>query len=163
VLNVIEDPSERTQTLHKAAELTKQALIVAVRTDSSLEGAEQFGDGKITVAGTFQKIYDQTEFRDYLTSLLNKRPYLVAPGIAYLFSDSARESHYLATQVFTRRLEYRTDLIEAFAKDRIARQYVKLANRLGRTPLPEEFSALLKAHRPVRITAAHRTSDSRSH
>jgi hypothetical protein len=38
-----------------------------------------------------------------------------------------------------RDIEYRIDLIEAFSKDRVARQYVKLANRLGRLPLPEEF------------------------
>jgi DNA phosphorothioation-associated putative methyltransferase len=54
VLNVIEDPSERAQTLHKAVELTKKTLIVAVRADSSLEDAERFGDGKITVAGTWR-------------------------------------------------------------------------------------------------------------
>ncbi|MBI4521939.1 MAG: DNA phosphorothioation-associated putative methyltransferase [Gemmatimonadetes bacterium] len=57
------------------------------------------------------------------------------------------------SRAFTRRLEYRIDLLEAFAGDRLARRYVALAVRLGRLPLPEEFktySRLLERFGPPR-------------
>ena len=59
--------------------------------------------------------------------------------VAYVFKDLETESQYLAARAFTRRLEYRTDLIAEFSKSRLARRYVAQATRLGRLPLPEEF------------------------
>jgi DNA phosphorothioation-associated putative methyltransferase len=49
VLNVIEDPAERTATLQKAFDLTGKVLIVAVRVDQTLEkrrGIDKFGRGR---------------------------------------------------------------------------------------------------------------------
>lgn len=139
VLNVIEDPRERAQTLRAAYKLAEGVLVVSVRTDRSLENAEEYADGLLTGSGTFQKLYTQAEFLSYLREVLDKKPETVAPGIAFVFKDEVREASYLANRAFTRRLEYRTDLIEEFAKNRTAKSFVKLANELGRVPLPEEF------------------------
>lgn len=139
VLNVIEDPSERDHALRRAYDLARRLLIVAVRIDQTLDDAEEFGDGFCTERGTFQKLYTQTEFRDYLQSTLGIPPLFAVPGIAYLFKDEELKSWYLANRAFTKRLEYRPDLIAEFGKSRLAARYVESASRLGRPPLPEEF------------------------
>jgi DNA phosphorothioation-associated putative methyltransferase len=140
VLNVIEDPAERLDTLRRAFSLAKTAFVVSVRIDGALQEAAEFGDGWLTDVGTFQKFFGQEEFRKYLESALERHAYLVAPGVAYVFVDQIAEAQYLATRAFSRRLEYRTDLIEDFAKNKIARRYVNFANRLGRLPTRNEFS-----------------------
>ncbi len=141
VLNVIENPRERLEALVHAHRLAEAMLIVSVRVDNALESVEEFGDGQLTKTGTFQKIYDQIEFKAYVEEALGVRMHIVGLGIAYVFKDEAVEARYLANRAFTRRLEYRTDLIEEFAKNKVARRYVRLGNRLGRVPLPEEFKA----------------------
>src|SRR5688500_7841326 len=55
VLNVIESPRERSQTLARAFELARRVLVVAVRVDRDLERAETYADGVLTSVGTFQK------------------------------------------------------------------------------------------------------------
>jgi DNA phosphorothioation-associated putative methyltransferase len=59
--------------------------------------------------------------------------------VAYVFKDEETEAQYVAARAFTRRLEYRADLIQEFKRSKLASNYVSLANRLGRLPLPEEF------------------------
>ena len=144
VLNVIEDQSERDETLARAFALSKQVLIVAVRVENALDDADTYGDGVLTRLGTFQKIFSQGEFREYLQSILLRHAHVASLGVAYVFKDEEAEAQYLATRAFTRRLEYRTDLIEEFSKSRLARSYVSAANRLGRLPLPDEFPKYLK-------------------
>ena len=48
VLNVIEDPSERRDTLKKAFSLARQLLIVSVRVDRTPARATEFNDGHVT-------------------------------------------------------------------------------------------------------------------
>lgn len=148
VLNVIENPRERAETLKRAFGFARRLLVVAVRVDRTLEDAEGFGDGCLTATRTFQKLYTPSELREYVEEVLGGRLHLAALGIGYIFRDEEAEARYLATRAFTRRLEFRTDLIEEFGKNPIARRYVRLANKLGRPPIPEEFkdySALLEA------------------
>lgn len=156
VLNVIEDQAERAETLQRAYRLARQLLLVAVRVEQSLDEDLTYADGVITRRGTFQKLFTQGEFRAYLEQILDCRPHLVAPGIAYVFKDEKLEAEYLATRAFTRRLEYRAELIEQFRKDRAAQRYVTLTNRLGRVPFAEEFPQyhkLLEAYgSPQRLT-----------
>lgn len=162
VLNVIEDPVERARTLTKAFSLARHALVVSVRVDNAIEDATEFGDGVLTGKQTFQKIYTQPEFRHYIETTLSRPAHSVALGIAYVFVDVDAEARYLANRSFTRRLEYRTDLIEEFSKNRTAKRFVALANELGRVPLPAEFthySKLLEAfgsaQRVERLTLRH--------
>lgn len=139
VLNVIENIRERDETLVRAFVLARRVLIVAVRTAATLDEAEQFADGVITRRGTFQKVYAQSEFREYLEAVLQRRIHIAALGVAYVFKDEEAEARYVANRAFTRRLEYRTDLIQEFKESKLANKYVALANQLGRLPLAEEF------------------------
>ena len=139
VLNVIEDPIERNQTFAQAYALAKRLLIVSVRVDRALQNADEYSDGLITDKGTFQKLYTQGEFKQYVEEFIESKAIFPAPGIAYIFKDEDLESDYLANRAFSRRLEYRVDLIQAFEKDKTAKAFIKKAERLGRVPLPEEF------------------------
>jgi DNA phosphorothioation-associated putative methyltransferase len=161
VLNVIEDELERTQTLLNAFRLTRELLVVAVRIDQGLLTASEFNDGVITARGTFQKIYSQSEFRQYVETVLGCRVHMAGLGVAYAFKDANAESQYLASQAFARRLEYRAELISEFARDPIAKRFIRLANELGRVPLPSEFPSYPKLvetfgspHRIGRLTLA---------
>src|SRR5262249_53770264 len=116
-------------------------LVIAVRVDRDLVRAAEFGDGCVSDLGTFQKLYSQREFREYVETVLGTRVHVAALGVAYVFNDEDIETRYLANRAFTRRLEYPTDLVESFSKNADARRYVALCNRLGRLALPEEFPA----------------------
>lgn len=144
VLNVIEDPAERAEALRRAYELAQQVLIVAVRVDKVPDGYAVFSDGLLTGKSTFQKIYTQAEFRDYVEATLSCRAHIASLGIAYVFRSEEAEAQYLANCAFTRRLEYRTDLIEQFSKSALAKRYIKLANKLGRAPSAHEFPSYPK-------------------
>lgn len=139
VLNVIEDPEERRATLLKANTLAMHALVVAVRVDRALEARTEFSDGFLTSSGSFQKLYKQSEFREYLVEVLGRRPHMAALGIAYIFNDSAYESSYL-TALASKQVETsRTCAVDQFTNDQLAQQYTKLISELGRLPVPREF------------------------
>ena len=144
VLNVIEDPSERRDTLKKAFSLARQFLIVSVRVDRTPARTTDFNDGHMTSRGTFQKIFTQAEIREYVEATLGRRAYPATLGVVYVFADDAAESNYIANQALIRRIEHRTELVNQFSKDRIAKRFVKLAGELGRLPLPQEFSSYAK-------------------
>jgi len=65
VLNVIEQQSEREETLKTAFDLTKQLLVVAVLTDHTPagDGSTEYGDGLMTTRGTFQKYFRRGRWR----------------------------------------------------------------------------------------------------
>lgn len=144
VLNVIEDSEERRATLLNAFGLARQAFVVSVRVDKSLGAADECGDGCLTSRGTFQKIYTQAEFRDYVEQSVGRRSHAVGLGVIYVFASEEGESAYLARRAFARRLEYRSDLVAEFKSNRLAQRFVALANKLGRLPLPEEFRSYEK-------------------
>lgn len=139
VLNVIEDPAERAEVLRAAYELARRVLVVAVRVDQVPSTYTEYGDGYLTNSDTFQKLYSQVEFRTYVEEQLGTRAHIASIGIAYVFKDEQAEARHLAVRAFSRRLEYRTDLIEAFGRNRVAKRLVKLAHELGRVPHPDEF------------------------
>ncbi|NOY93349.1 MAG: DNA phosphorothioation-associated putative methyltransferase [Deltaproteobacteria bacterium] len=144
VLNVIEDARERMETLRAAYALASKALVVSVRVDKVPDTFSEYADGYLTAKNTFQKIYSQAEFRQYVESVLERPVHVVSLGIGFVFVDAEEEARYLANRAFTRRLEYRTDLIEEFGKNTIAKRYVRLANKLGRIPHAEEFPKYAK-------------------
>jgi DNA phosphorothioation-associated putative methyltransferase len=144
VLNVIEDPNERSETLRVAFSLARKLLVVSVRVEHGLDSTAEFNDGIITSKGTFQKIYAQAEFKEYVEAVLTRKVHVAGIGIVYVFSDYGAESEFLAAQAFSRRLGYRTELIEEFAKDTAGKKFIQLANNLGRVPLPSEFRTYRK-------------------
>lgn len=139
VLNVIEDPEERRKTLQRAYELAKRVLMVAVRVDRALEMAPHFSDGVLTQIGSFQKLYSQGEFKEYLQDVLNRRPHMAALGIAYVFKDEELESTYLASLVHRRIESSSVQAVEVFSQDSVAQSYISLTATLGRPPIPSEF------------------------
>ncbi|MEW1550174.1 DNA phosphorothioation-associated putative methyltransferase [Streptomyces tsukubensis] len=101
VLNVIEDPSERRETLLRAWALTKTVLVVSARLRwerNQIKGTE-FGDGILTQRRTFQHLYAAGELRDYVEEATGVRCVSAAPGIVYAFKDDAARLSYLARQV----------------------------------------------------------------
>ena len=144
VLNVIEDSREREATLKKAFELAGTVLIVAVRVDQALDDAAEFADGVLTKVGSFQKLYTQSEFKEYLRVILGRTPQMSSLGIAYVFKNEAAEAQYFAQLSLYRPQSFREEVRAAFSKDRIAQRYLALTRSLGRTPLPSEFKAFPK-------------------
>ena len=97
VINVIESPSERTQTLKKAYTLSKKFLVASVMlgSESITSKFKQYGDGVITSRNTFQKYYTQNEFREYLEGSLGELAIAVGPGVFYIFKDKIEEQQLL--------------------------------------------------------------------
>lgn len=105
VVNVIEDPAERAVVLGAAWELARKMLIVAARLDWDSAGLASGcqGDGVVTGRQTFQKFYTQEELRDWIASILGRRPVAAAPGVFYVFRNAADEQTFAATRVARRR------------------------------------------------------------
>src|SRR5262245_2535706 len=68
VINVIEDPRERAETLARSWGLCRRLMVVAaqVQVDAPGQASVAFGDGVLTGIGTFQKFYGQGELKTYL-------------------------------------------------------------------------------------------------
>lgn len=105
VVNVIESPEERADTLRRAWALAEQVLVVAARLQVEARElqAATFEDGCLTRLGTFQKFYDQQELRAWIEQTLGTRAIPAAPGIFYVFRDEARLQSFLASR-FRRRV-----------------------------------------------------------
>ncbi|WOB11323.1 DNA phosphorothioation-associated putative methyltransferase [Piscinibacter gummiphilus] len=96
VINVIEDPAERVDVLHRAFSLAQRVMSVAVMLYGPGNAGKPFGDGFMTSRGTFQKYFQQAELKDYLEQALHQEAILVGPGMALVFKDKDWEQRYLA-------------------------------------------------------------------
>jgi hypothetical protein len=108
VLNVIENPLERIETLKKALELSLYVLSVSVMLGSEgIQGKFQtFGDGCLTSRNTFQKYFSQSEIRDYLLKNSGLEPVAMGPGVFFLFPNwEDREVFLLQRQMEKRSSE----------------------------------------------------------
>ena len=96
VINVIEDPQERTNVLKKAYFLTKKVLCVSamLKNQKSYEG-EAFTDGVKTKIGTFQKYYEQAELKNYIESILKEDTIVLHQGIFLIFKNENDKISYL--------------------------------------------------------------------
>lgn len=101
VVNVIESPEERTQTLRRAWDLTGSVLVIAARVDweARVNGSTPTADGVVTARGTFQKFFTQYELKSWIESVLGGGTYAAAPGIFYVFRDPADSESLRARQV----------------------------------------------------------------
>ena len=75
VINVIEDTTERCNTLRQAWDLCRNVLIVSAQILIAGRGSQQveFGDGVLTRRGTFQKYFTQGELREYIETVSGDR------------------------------------------------------------------------------------------
>lgn len=143
VLNVIEDPQERSHVLADAWGLATRMLVVAARVNMEGRGYSkvEFGDGIVTGMGTFQKYYSQAELKEYLESRLGAEAIPATLGVYYLFKDETLQQQALARRyrrapavpkkTFSElRFEENRELLETF----LARVL-----ELGRLPQADEY------------------------
>ena len=72
VINVIESPGERAETLRSAWNLAEGLLVVSARMtwDARDLVGRPMGDGLVTRTGTFQKFYEQSELARWIEQTL---------------------------------------------------------------------------------------------
>ena len=99
VINVIEDPQEREQTVRRAFDLAGETLVVSARLHGEARRVRQsteYGDGFLTGQGTFQKFYDQDELKTWIDTTLGVSSVAAGPGVFYVFRDDTARTSFLA-------------------------------------------------------------------
>jgi DNA phosphorothioation-associated putative methyltransferase len=156
VLNVIEDPAERIETLTKAWSLSGDLLAVSVlvRGSEDYDYARPFQDGVITKRGTFQKFFEQEEAIGLIESSLEVEPVPTGLGTFIAFRDARQRQDFLRNRRI-RAIDWE-ELTQRIGRvlpstAHLKSQAVFNANRdvheafwtkmiaLGRTPTREEF------------------------
>ncbi|MFE7336552.1 DNA phosphorothioation-associated putative methyltransferase [Streptomyces fimicarius] len=149
VLNVVEDPTERRETLKRAWELATTVLIVSARLtwEKSKVRGEAFGDGLLTSHQTFQHLFGASELRSYVEEVTGSRVVSAAPGIVYVFKNDAARLEYLARRI-TPDAEWLTSEDTASAITSLV-DYVERRGRLPRLDeMPRETAELLAHLKP---------------
>jgi DNA phosphorothioation-associated putative methyltransferase len=145
VINVIEEPGERSDTIRAAWGLCRQVLAVSAQVLLSGRGKTpvEFGDGVLTGRGTFQKFYEQDELKGYLEAVVETEAIPAGIGTFYLFKDEARRQQFLANRFRRREILPRRRIAELRPEE--ARQALE--------PLMEAIAALgrLAPHRAVGV------------
>jgi DNA phosphorothioation-associated putative methyltransferase len=105
VINVIEDPIERAEALRKSWDLTRSILVVSAQINVSSRGRTvvPYGDGVVTVRGTFQKFFEQSELKAYIEAVLGIEAVPAEPGIFYIFREESARQQFVANR-FRRRV-----------------------------------------------------------
>ncbi|MFD8248464.1 DNA phosphorothioation-associated putative methyltransferase [Nocardia sp. NPDC059691] len=143
VVNVIERPDERAETLRTAWGLAKKVLIVSSRLtwDARDLLGRPLGDGLLTRTGTFQKFYQQAELATWIEETLRVQAHAAAPGIFYIFREPSVAQQFLASRVYRYRPRVRIDphtLYETH-RDTLAPLFDFLSDH-ARPPRPGELS-----------------------
>jgi DNA phosphorothioation-associated putative methyltransferase len=100
VINVIEDPHERSAALRSAWQLAQRALVVAGRLtiESRNDAQVPYADGLLTKRNTFQKFFEQHELRRWIDETLGVSSVPAAPGIFYVFREEDARQSFLASR-----------------------------------------------------------------
>jgi DNA phosphorothioation-associated putative methyltransferase len=152
VLNVIEDPRERLETLKSAWGFARQALCIAVIRQGGVSpvGYQPYRDGVVTSRGTFQKYFEQQELQDFVATATGQKPLALAPGVVVVFRDKdleqevllRRHSRFLLTGALPRPpARERTPLHRPTLRERLApilEALRAIALPLGRLPEQDE-------------------------
>ncbi len=161
VVNVIEEPEERRQTVCRAWELARRVLIVSARLKSDapdLEGIP-FRDGLRTSIGTFQKLYTQTELGSWIEGALGSRSVAAAPGVFLVFRRPAFEEiwvlkrvrRYAKASISRELLAQHGDLLEPLVDFVAERGRLPRGHELdGSEAIEAEFGTLRSAFATVR-------------
>jgi len=153
VLNVIEERSERDETLRRAFEYADKIFIVSVMIagESVINQFKQYKDGVITSRNTFQKYYAQSEFRHYIETTLEDNAIPVGQGIFIVFKDKIEEQVFLVDRQHIRRswkqkTQREIKLHQPRLKKNILEKNIELFTdfwetclELGRIPANDEF------------------------
>ena len=145
VVNVIEDPAERRETLRGAWDLTAAVLIVSGRLSMearALGEAEDFADGILTSRGTFQKFFEQQELRNWIDQTLDAQSVAAAPGVFYVFRDERDRTQFIASRYRRRltapRLNRSTELFNEHKE--LLQPLIEFFRERGRLPVEDELS-----------------------
>ena len=100
VVNVIEDPREREETLRRSWSLARRVLVVAARLVDERDSAHvaPLHDGWITRRGTFQKFFEHEELGSWIRSVLDLDPVAASLGVYYIFREPHERELYLASR-----------------------------------------------------------------
>lgn len=100
VVNVIEDPLERAETLRQAWGLARSVLVVAARLEDERDDAHvaPLRDGWVTRHGTFQKFFEHDELGAWIQSTLGAVPVAAGLGTYYVFRRPHERESYLASR-----------------------------------------------------------------
>jgi DNA phosphorothioation-associated putative methyltransferase len=141
VINVIEDFDERVAALQRAFRLARHVVAVsAMLTYSAPQRARRYRDGVLSSRDTFQKYYQQEELQQFIESVLDEEAVPVAPGIFYVFKDSAAEQRFL--------------LARSSSSDRASRATSLEWRRPRQVPLPRTRPEKALIEDPVEIALA---------
>jgi len=152
VINVIEDRSERDDTLRKAAKLAKKMLVVSAMLGNEriYEKFKPFKDGVITAHNTFQKYYTQGELKQYIESILERPAVAISGGVYAVFYDQIEEQNFFLRRqkrfrewrkpTKTKKLVTKKDSNTIFSKHpELLESFWLTCVDLGRLPLNAEF------------------------
>ncbi len=143
VINVIEKPKERAETLCRAWGLSRQVLAVSAQVLMAGRGKDpvEFADGVLTSRGTFQKYFDQSELKTYLESQLQTEAIPAGIGIFYVFKDEATRQQFLANRFRRHEILPRRRIAELRLEEtrQILDPLMGVVAELGRLPDPTEF------------------------
>ena len=143
VVNVIEDPDERSHCLARAWSLAERALIVSARLASEtpeLASVAEYGDGFVTSIPTFQKFYEQSELKDWIGDHLPEPAVAAAPGVFYVFRDAEDRMAFLASRYRRHRHAFLPS-VESTLEDHkeLLRPLVEFFEERGRAPAEDEL------------------------
>ena len=143
VVNVIEDPRERVETLKAAWEFATRALCVAVMIQGrgQMTNQKPHGDGYLTSRGTFQRYYTQEDLREFVTHATGQETLSLAPGIVAVFKDKELEQEVL--------LRRRSRIVVAGTLPRPPRRERTV---VARPDLRERLAPMLDALRDVSLS-----------
>ncbi|PBB81237.1 hypothetical protein CK218_12790 [Mesorhizobium sp. WSM3879] len=93
VINVIEDPHEREETLRAAWGFAARGMTVSVMTAGkyNIEHHTAVADGYLSRRQTFQKYFSQEDLTEMVQRATGERPIALAPGIVAAFRDKDLE------------------------------------------------------------------------
>ena len=143
VVNVIEDLEERAVALCAAWELAQKLLIVAARLEweaRTVEGDFQ-GDGIVTRKRTFQKFFAQDELRAWIQATIGRPGVAAAPGVFYVFRDTAAEQAFVAGRLTRPRRVPSVQFGEEVFKQRqdLLQPLMDFVSQHGRLPIDTEL------------------------
>ena len=153
VINVIENPNERKETLQQAYTQTKKILVVSAMLggESITSQFKKYGDGVVTSRNTFQKYYTQKELKTYIADVLSEEPVAVGPGLFYVFKDKIEEQNFLVQRQVSKKTWIRLSYSDHPEKLKIKQRSLLERHRelfddfwllcleLGRLPANTEF------------------------
>ena len=136
VLNVIEDESERMDTLRRAWSLAGDVLVVSSRLswEKRRVNGEDFADGTLTSRHTFQRLFTPGELRALVEKVTGIRAAAGAPGVVYAFKSEPERLRFLA-----RRTTGEADWLNSEDEASALAAVIDYFERRGRMPAIEEY------------------------